>query len=140
MYSFQVLPLPDGCCSFARPRTLLVTTGRQPLVLDTAHAGATGWEEAAGTAVTASTVQRTASTERERADDTAVARPTVQKTAARASEWKKVEDTAVARPSEWKTVEDTAVAGPANGVAVAEVGHNAKDETGLSMALVGRKY
>ena len=55
-----------------------------------------------------------------------MARPTVQKTAARASDRKKVED--------------TAVAGPANGVAVAEVGHNAKDETGSSMALVGRYY
>ena len=115
-------------------------------MLDTAHTGATGWEEAAGTAVTTPTVQKTVATEWEKAD-TVVTGPAVQETAA--TEWETADDTAVARPTvqetaahvmEWKKVEDTALAGPANGVAVAELGHDVKDETGLSIALVGSDY
>lgn len=114
--------------------------------MDTAHTGATEWEKA-DTAANGSAVQKAVGTEWEKAE-TAVARPPVQKTAARATEGETADDTAVVRPTvqktaaratEWKTVESTA-AGPASGVAVAELGHDVKDEKGLSIALVGPDY
>jgi hypothetical protein len=69
--------------------------------MDTAQTGATEWEEAAGTAVTGPTVQKTVAMEWEKAH-TAVTGPTVQKTAV--TEWERADDTAVARP----TVQETA--------------------------------